>query len=62
MESGVTDLVLSSTNGMKRIRDQILGVQIGRKDGAAVLSMMKMHHRVDEVGMFPMMMVSLCSS
>jgi len=47
---------------MKRIIDQTLEVPIGRKDGAVVLSMMKMPRLVDEGGMFPMMMGSLCIS
>ena len=35
-------------------------VSIGRKDGAAVPSMMKMLHLIDGGGMFHMTMVSLC--
>ena len=45
---------------MTRIIDQILEVSIGRKDGVAVLNMMKMLHFVDEGGMFHMMMALLC--
>ena len=45
---------------MTRIIDQILEVLIGRKDGVAVLNLMKMLHLVDEGGMFHMMMASLC--
>jgi hypothetical protein len=47
---------------MKGIIDETLEVPIGRKDGAVVLSMMKMPHLVDKRGMFPMMMDSLCIS
>jgi hypothetical protein len=47
---------------MTRITDQILEVSIGRKDGVAVLSIMKTPHLVDEGGMFHMMMASLCIS
>ena len=47
---------------MRKTIDQTLAAPIGRKDGAAVLSMMRMPHLVDGAGMFPMMMVSLCIS
>jgi hypothetical protein len=45
---------------MTRVIDQILEVSIGRKDGVAVLCMMKMLHLVDGGGMFHMTMASLC--
>lgn len=47
---------------MRRITDQTLGVSIGRKDGVVVQSMMRMLHLVDVAAMFPMMMVSPCTS
>lgn len=60
METGLTALESLCTNGMKRMIDQTLDVPIGRKDGAAVKSMMKMHHLVAVGGMSHMMMASLC--
>ena len=45
---------------MRKIIDQTLEVPIGRKDGAVVPSIVKMHHLVDEDGMFPTMMAILC--
>ena len=41
---------------------QTLEVLTGRKDGAAVLSMMKMPRLVGQGGMFLMMMASHCTS
>jgi len=47
---------------MRRVTDQTLAVPIGRKDGVAALSMMKMPHLVEVAAMFPMMMVLPCIS
>jgi len=47
---------------MRRMTGQTLAEPIGRKDGVVVLSMMRMPHPVDVVGIFPMMMVLLCIS
>lgn len=47
---------------MRRAIDQTREGPIGREDGAAVRSMTRTLPLVDEDGMFPMMMASLCTS
>lgn len=59
MVNGVMGQASLYTNGTTRLIDQILGGPTGKKDGAVVLSMVKMHHLVVKVGMSPMMMALL---
>lgn len=59
MANGVMGQGSLYINGTRRLTDQILGGPTGKKDGAAVLSMVKMHHLVAAVGMSLMMMVPL---
>lgn len=60
MANGQINLVLLSTNGMRRKIGQIQEGPTGKRDGAAVLSTLRMPHPAGKDGTSLMMTAILC--